>query len=1230
MEAKNLLLKFGLLALAIGVCLYSIFLGNGLSEGIDLRGGHSLIFEIETLEAEIAETEALIVELTDALAAAGEDDRAVIEQKLASAQEDLERLKDTQSEGGNLVSRVIDVVKRRVDPLGMYALEFRPQGKNRFQVRMPIPGDDAKLAGQAFDRALEVLTAGNITRSELRRLRTADADRRQELIASLSHGDEAIATMLQQLLDADQAVQTARAAFDADSSDANRDVLEDALVDYDMQVRSVLATNINPRHIRAILTNHVSPKEKRRLLDQPDGETIIAERKKQYNDDLDGVRARHPSWVAEINEAVKAYEAWDNIRGPLSSPADLQRLIRKAGVLEFRIAPFRPEVGRTDNSITFQEMDRYIQMLKEAGPEDVQRRNMDYVWLPLADKQEKDGRLVNQSYAGQTYLLLHNRVGNVMLRESGRGGWRLRSAFVRPDPNTGGPAVHFELDAAGAGMMRDLTVNHQTHHMAVVLDDEVYSAPVIREGAVISDRGLITVGNDAQEAQELKNTLDAGSLPARVRPDPISISTFGPSMGDTYKRQGFRAAIWSLAAVAIFMMLYYLLNGAVANFALMLNLVLILGAMSMFDAVFTLPGIVGIILTVGIAVDANVLILERLREEQRRGQSPGMTIKNAYDRAFSAIFDANLTTLIVCLILGWIGTEEIRGFAITLGFGVVFSLFTAMVVTRWVYQLMLKAKMIKGHLRMMSFVGVPNINWIGKRYFFWVVSAGLVVLGIVSLTSQGSNVMGVQFSSGTQAIIRLQSDALLTDADGNPQLPNDALIREQFAQQAEALGDDGDLLVSTATVTTIEDADAVANFLELYDADNDGSVTQAEWQAADGNETFFSLLADGADTLTTADLEDRLPSRLYQAETTETRAALIQQVVDSAFGNALERRTPVENYDLSTNEAIPAIGITTAADGLTEVAPSSHSPVRDLLDDYRGGVVLVVTDVSPPMTDVELSARIREMREQPDFEAQRDQRTEVMGLVGSDTGYTSLAVFAVPYDAQSVSSDAAWKSFADGERDLLDEALKREGAMEVRNFDPAIAGEARGRAIMAIILSCAAIVAYLWLRFGSVQWGLAAVLCLVHDVIIVVGLVAASVWLGNTMVGRWLGITSFKIDLPMIAAFLTVIGYSVNDTIVVFDRIRENRGRLQVISPSILNRSINQTLARTLLTSGTTLIVVVIMYVWGGHGIHAFSYALLAGVIFGTYSSIAVASPLLLGFKKALVASVTEADTEEK
>jgi len=154
--------------------------------------------------------------------------------------------------------------------------------------------------------------------------------------------------------------------------------------------------------------------------------------------------------------------------------------------------------------------------------------------------------------------------------------------------------------------------------------------------------------------------------------------------------------------------------------------------------------------------------------------------------------------------------------------------------------------------------------------------------------------------------------------------------------------------------------------------------------------------------------------------------------------------------------------------------------------------------------------------------------------------------------------------------------------------------------------------------------GLAAVICLVHDVFIVVGMVAASGWLYNSFLGRALGLEAFKIDLAMIAAILTVIGYSVNDTIVVFDRIRENRGKLTTVSVPVINKSINQTLARTLLTSGTTFIVVFIMYAWGGQGLRAFNYALLMGIIFGTYSSVAVASPLLMGFKQALVVKAVD------
>jgi SecD/SecF fusion protein len=171
-----------------------------------------------------------------------------------------------------------------------------------------------------------------------------------------------------------------------------------------------------------------------------------------------------------------------------------------------------------------------------------------------------------------------------------------------------------------------------------------------------------------------------------------------------------------------------------------------------------------------------------------------------------------------------------------------------------------------------------------------------------------------------------------------------------------------------------------------------------------------------------------------------------------------------------------------------------------------------------------------------------------------------------------------------------------------------------------------AIVLYLWLRFGSVRWGLAAVVCLVHDSIVVTGLVAASAWLCETAFGRALGIEWFKIDLAMVAALLTLIGYSVNDTIVVFDRIRENRGKLTTVSEIVINRSVNQTLSRTLLTGGSTLMVVFIMYVWGGQGIKGFNFALLTGILFGTYSSIAVAAPLLMGFRTALFGRALEVD----
>jgi SecD/SecF fusion protein len=259
------------------------------------------------------------------------------------------------------------------------------------------------------------------------------------------------------------------------------------------------------------------------------------------------------------------------------------------------------------------------------------------------------------------------------------------------------------------------------------------------------------------------------------------------------------------------------------------------------------------------------------------------------------------------------------------------------------------------------------------------------------------------------------------------------------------------------------------------------------------------------------------------------------------------------------------------------------------------------------------------MRYQPDFGGHlNDTEIAPLGEPNKAQEYTSFAVLVRPADTNVPNDPVAWGSFAGGELNLLTAALHRSQAMLATNFDAAIAGQTVGQAIFAIVLSWLMIVLYLWLRFGSIRWGLAAVICLIHDTLIVVGLLAASGWLYSTAFGRALMIDSFKIDLGIVAAVLTVIGYSVNDTIVVFDRIRENRGKLTSINAEIINASINQTLPRTLLTSFTVLLVVAIMYVAGGAGIHGFNFVLLVGVAFGTYSSIAIASPLLLGFRAAL------------
>ncbi|MFW6132811.1 MAG: protein translocase subunit SecD [Planctomycetota bacterium] len=1100
-------------------------------------------------------------------------------------------------------------------------------------------GDEAE-ARERYDAAVAAIKALRAADAAERRLEAAETDAARATAGeALDAARERVASRVEAVADLAEGAEPLELVDRANEIAAARDEAVDASLAALKQAESQHAAarqaaveygSVREAELeRNVLSFYVPPHEAEASKRAEHVRAVEAKRK-IFRTRVEDLLAAHPARREQIESAIEAYKKWADLRRPLDDPEDLKRIVAKAGVLEFRIAPGLP--GTQGYAVDRETFRRYHRLLQEEGPEEVRKRDGEFIWLPIEGAPgERFGGVVvvhneGERYRhadGKHYILCSNTDAFTMLHEEPPGGWTLTGAGVTHD-QMGRPAVSFEFDSRGAKLFSRLTSAHKGKQMAVMVDDVVYSAPRIK--ATISREGIIEGSFTRAEAEDLARTLRAGSLPARLNPNPVSENTFGPSIGEVNRQRGFRAAIWGLMLVAAFMLIYYMLAGFLANVALLLNIILVLGAMSLMSAVFTLPGIAGVILTIGIAVDANVLIFERLREEQAKGQSVRMTLTNAYQRAFSAIFDANVTTLITCLILGWVGSEEVRGFAITLGLGVVFSLFTAMVVTRWLFQFLLDRGLLKRPVTMLSILGTPRVNWMRNRHLFWGVSVALLVVGIGSLLWQKGDILGIEFSSGTQSIVQFKEGALLKDPDSGEQvLPNDALVRRLYVREARQAGHDK--LAATARVEKRIDPDRVESFMGRWDANDDGKLTDDE---TPGTPRFFELLdADGNAAVTAAELDDRLPAREYQISTTVTDVQIVRGTGAAAFADALQTRR-ARTYAPRTGR-LARLGVQVKREGgvvIDETTLAAADPAfRPELEAFRGGALFAFESIVPAITPRDMDERIGDMRRQIDFSDHRFARTKIVPLdAPTDGPQTSLAVLVKPAEPVPADRMTEWTA---KEQDLLAAAFKRSQAGEMRNFDAAIAGEMAQRAILAVVLSWLAIVGYLWFRFGSARWGLAAVACLIHDVVIVVGMVAVSGWLYKTWLGDVLALSSFKIDLAMIAAILTVIGYSVNDTIVVFDRIRENRGKLTTVSGEVINRSINQTLSRTLLTSGTTFLVVLVMYAFGGAGIHAFSFALLVGVIFGTYSSIAVASPLLMGLRKALVArAVGEPGTE--
>ncbi len=291
--------------------------------------------------------------------------------------------------------------------------------------------------------------------------------------------------------------------------------------------------------------------------------------------------------------------------------------------------------------------------------------------------------------------------------------------------------------------------------------------------------------------------------------------------------------------------------------------------------------------------------------------------------------------------------------------------------------------------------------------------------------------------------------------------------------------------------------------------------------------------------------------------------------------------------------------------------------------DWRGGVLVLAESIEPPIELDEVASRVDRMRQDPDFSDTVGRDVKVIGLNEASNGlYRGVAIAVIDPEFNYLGADATLVDdrVAAREWELVSTALTRQSSFEqVSSFAPSVAATRTANAIGAVVLSLAGILLYIWLRFGSLRYSLAAIAALCHDVIVVLGALALTGMIaGSEFVSGTLLIEAFQIDTGIVAALLTVIGYSLNDTIVILDRIRENRGRRPVPSKAIVNTSINQTVSRTLLTSVTTMIAVLIIYVFGGTGIRGFAFALVVGVAVGTYSSIAIASPLVFRKEMAL------------
>lgn len=855
----------------------------------------------------------------------------------------------------------------------------------------------------------------------------------------------------------------------------------------------------------------------------------------------------------------------------------IERRIYTAGALEFRITA----------APGFAENAEIIELAK-ALPENVNEVTMGgrkvAEWMPykieeFGDVDKPDERIVKRLAGNepQALILLNDGmdVTGDYLRQSS-------SSF----DETGHPQVNFVFNDLGAFRFGQLTSEHlpnpsgQKYSLGIILDKRLLTAPWIN--SKITDQGRITGNNSKEEVDFIVGILNAGSLPASLNKDPLSRETISPTLGAETVERSKIAMMFCMAISFVFLLLYYRFAGFVASLALCANLLLTLGVMVLFHAAFTLPGLAGLVLSVGMSVDANVLIFERIREERARGAALRMAIRNGYDRALSAIIDSNLTNLITAVVIYRVAPDNVKGFGVTLIIGTVMSMFAAIFLTRLIFDVAERLGKIKD-LKMTQVIGETHFDFMGKRYAAVIGSVILMAVGMFAVYQRGSDLLNIDFTGGSSVTMVLKEGNKMTFSE-----VADALAESDLKDKNLSIVEVGDTGTRFTISSVEQDVEAVQKILQ----DKFGDKLQ----------TYKVEVTDISPI--TAQIENFSPRR-------KVAARLVNFQAEEKEVTEEESATETPDGEEVTTEEVDVTDTPTEepAEEAAAETESTATETRPAGNFYAGGTSAQMRFGSKNDVNAGVNFDTADHMLRAALEA-KGHGNVAFELSNPDYDKGSARRFSVWNVKLALPTDAAQEVF-----NHLTTTINSEPIFPLANkIGGRVADDLRTKAIASTLVSCIGIMAYIWFRFHGWSYGVAALIAVIHDVIITLGLFAICGWLVNAVPGlaQALLFERFQISLTVVAAFLTLIGYSLNDTIVVFDRIREVKGKSPRLTSEMINLSVNQTLSRTLLTSLTTIFSVLILYIMGGEGLHAFSFVLAVGIIVGTFSSIFVASPVLL------------------